>query len=83
MTYDDVIVTDADREAAAQFIAAMKSGGLGDGVSLAERFARHRIAALEEAASVAEHAHYAQGTEWTPSAIARHIRALTGPQPKP
>lgn len=47
---------------------------------IVQAFAAHRIAALEEAAGVAEQAHNAQGLGWTPFAIAAAIRALKGPQ---
>jgi hypothetical protein len=47
---------------------------------ITKAFAAHRIAALEEAAGVAEQAHNALGLGWTPTAIAAAIRALKGPQ---
>ncbi len=51
-------ITQADCEAAAAFARSVREGGLGDGMSLSERFAQHRLQArtqaLEEAAQVAE-----------------------------
>lgn len=47
-------VTQADREAASGFSNALKMGGLGDGISLAERFAAHRTRSTSDLRAKAE-----------------------------
>lgn len=90
-------VTDADRQAAADLYLEQ----LGDEDGFAERirsntaspgcdsweqaFARHRIAALEEAAKVAEQTDtgWADARTFTAQKIATAIRALEGPTDDP
>lgn len=45
----EIEITQADQRAAKAYAEARKLGGLGDGISLAERFARHRHEARAEA----------------------------------
>jgi hypothetical protein len=74
-------ITQADREAAADFFAVGRSWTPSQ---LIWAFAAHReagklagrIEMQEAAAQIAKDAFYATGTGWTPHAIAMHIEAL-------